>query len=150
MSQADEPSYAELKRLYAELVLECAAAKDRNVAYRLQIQEKANKNMTYTEKQLKQALAQMLPETLCYQSPRGADGLYWRVPSYAGLCRSVSDTELLHVCHLVEQTLTSDEWNKFKNAFEELSSRSIFPINFTHATWQHRVVALTKVKGIEV
>ena len=28
--------YAELKRLYAELVLECAAAKDRNVAYRLQ------------------------------------------------------------------------------------------------------------------
>jgi len=39
MSQADEPSYAELKRLYAELVLECAAAKDQNVAYRLKIQD---------------------------------------------------------------------------------------------------------------
>ena len=34
--------HAELKRLYAELVLECAAAKDQNVAYRLQIQDKAN------------------------------------------------------------------------------------------------------------
>jgi len=59
MSQADEPSYAELKRLYAELVLECAAAKDRNVAYRLQIQNKANENMTCTEKQLKVALAKV-------------------------------------------------------------------------------------------
>jgi len=64
MSQAEEPSYAELKRLYAELVLECAAAKDQNVAYRLKIQDKANENMTYTDEQLKQALAKMLPEQI--------------------------------------------------------------------------------------
>jgi len=145
MSQAEEPSYAELKRLYAELALECAAAKDRNVAYRLQIQDTANKNMTY-EKHLKQALAKMLSETLCYQSPRGADGLYWRVPSYAGSYRSVSDTELLHVCHLVEQALTPDEWTKYGNALSWYS----LPIYYIHATWQQKVAELAKVKGIEV
>jgi len=132
--------HAELKRLYAELVLKCAAAEDKNVAYRLQIQDKANENMAYTEKQLKQALAKMLPETL-----------HWRPRRNAGSYRkSVSDTELLHVCQLMEETLTPDEWNKFKNTFEDFSSWCVFPTNFMHATWQQRVVVLAKVKEIEI
>ena len=103
--------------------------------------------MTYTEKQLKQALAQMLPEILCYQSPRGADGLYWRVPSYAGSYRSVSDTELLHLCWMVEDTL-----NEIKSAEYAEFLRSIAE-NYKllyHASWKRRVVMLAKVKGIEI
>ena len=156
MSQADEPSYAELKRLYAELVLECAAAKDQNVAYRLQIQDKANENMTYTDEQLKQALAKMLPEeisylkVISYESGKAVCLLQWGAKWNDERDFMVQNTEFLHLCWMVEQTLTPDEWNEFKNAFEDFSSRSIFPTNFMHATWQQRVVALAKVKGIEI
>lgn len=96
--------------------------------------------MNYTDEQLKQALAKMLPETLHWR-PRWNAGLYRR---------SVIDTDLLHVCQLMEETLTPDECDKFKNTFKDFSSRSIFPTNFMHATWQQRVVVLAKVKGIEI
>ena len=49
----------------------------------------------------------------------------------------VLDTELLHLCWLVEETLSDI-------AMEE------YGITLTvHATWQQRIIALAKVKGIE-
>jgi len=102
--------------------------------------------MNYTDEQLKQALAKMLPRTVCYGSPQGSDGLHWRPLWHVGSYRSVSDAELLHLCWLAEETLISDEWAQFENTVYWHSISTIY----IHATWQERVTALAKVKGIEI
>jgi len=128
------------------------------------------KFMNYTDKQLKQALAKMLPSTVCYGntngfkpsslclakmlpstvcygSPQGADGLYWRPRWNGALYRSVLDTELLHLCYLVEETL-----NEYKSAHYAELMRPVaehYKLLY-HATWQKRVVMLAEVKGIEI
>jgi hypothetical protein len=53
----------------------------------------------------------------------------------------VLDTELLHLCWLVEETLSS---NQFGDYSVNLLCDDI------HATWQQRVIALAKVKGVEL
>ncbi|MEI7985563.1 MAG: hypothetical protein WCI55_08035 [Armatimonadota bacterium] len=103
--------------------------------------------MTYTDEQLKKTLAKMLPRTVCYGSPQGADGLCWRVPTYAGLYRSVSNTELLHLCWLVEETLTEYRSADYAELMRPISENYK---RLYHATWQRRVVMLAKVKGIEI
>lgn len=113
--------------------------------------------MNYTDTQLKQALAKMLPEKLAY-----VDTFYWRDEDLT-VGREVLDTELLHLCWLVEETLTEDQqsehqihlyclfdenwtYEELVNLCFELSWRSTR--DMSHATWQQRVIALTKVKGI--
>ena len=84
--------------------------------------------MNYTDAQLKQALAKMLPET----EP------YWR---------NILDTELLHLCWLVEETLSADEKSQYLLYFWDLEQSRW---DDQHATWQRRTVGLTKVKGVEI
>lgn len=102
----------------------------------------------YTDEQLKQALAKMLPETLALD---GAGNLFWRDSnigsSYTG---EVLDTELLHLCWLVEESLTPEQ----RGRCAEYSYRTHVGIpeyhQDYHATWQQRIIALAKTLGIEI
>jgi hypothetical protein len=91
--------------------------------------------MNYTDKQLKQALADMLP-----QSIYNGGELYIYEDDFAGLggYRHVRDTELLHLCWLVEEELPPSSECDY---FDSLSMRS---------SWQQRVAALAVLKGIEI
>lgn len=104
--------------------------------------------MNYTDEQLKRALAKMLPPNLIvwYRNPQ--------FPSQAALryCHNgaeVLDTELLHLCWLVEAKL--DEKTLQYNYAHELYNW-VVPINVQpfRATWQQRTVALAKVLNIEI
>jgi hypothetical protein len=88
--------------------------------------------MNYSDNQLKAALAKMLPDDL-YITLDGIE-LHWSNASekclreYRGW--EVPDTQLSHLCWLVEDYGCDN-----------------VPFN---ASWQQRVVALAKVKGIEI
>jgi len=98
--------------------------------------------MNYTDNQLKAALAKMLPELL-YIEYYKAKFIFIRwltnKPNYGRKGIPVLDTELLHLCWLVEEELPflseCDYWDS---------------ISVLRCTWQRRVVALAKVKGIKI
>ena len=93
--------------------------------------------MDYTDNQLKAALAKMLPDKLKLVPYGREDNLIlsWILQKSS---EPVRDTELLHLCVMVEDRLEplSEEYY-----FERISKRF---------NWQQRVVALAKVKGIEI
>jgi len=89
--------------------------------------------MNYTDEQLKQVLAKMIPET-CYMTQPDNKLLAWKDGHL------VRDTELLHLCWLVEEGLE----NKLNLNYYNLI------VLDPHASWQQRVKALAKVKGIEI
>jgi len=98
--------------------------------------------MNYTDKQLKAALAKMLPET-CYMTQPDNKLLAWNDG------RLILDTELLHLCWMVEsQQLVMHQYDTFIDELDllvDLNKRG-----YVSATWQQRVEALAKVKGIEI
>lgn len=96
--------------------------------------------MNYTDEQLKRALQKMLPEK-CYMNKDGG-ALYHQPDSngYPIQPSRIRDTELLHLCWLVEENLDSKHNLKYYNQIE------IDP----HAAWQQRVETLAKVKGIKI
>lgn len=105
-----------------------------------------------TDNQLKQLLAKMLPEHIKFAATEDRKAyLRWigvyRIP--------VLDTELLHLCHLIEETLTgwdehceSQQNNYYFGELWREANKSFAGI--AHATWQQRTKALAKVKGIEI
>ena len=100
--------------------------------------------MNYTDEQLKQALAKMLPKQIRFRqftddSAEYGD-LYWKNKNQHPLQSEVRDTELLHLCWLVEENLDSKHNLKYYNLIE------LDP----HASWQQRVAALAEAKGIEI
>lgn len=108
-----------------------------------------------TDQQLKQALAKMLPELVRYEPEREKYDLpvYWFKEKYSW--RPLLDTELLHLCWLVEEKIYSPKhrpicWQDYQNhlASETSDLKSISAM--LHASWQQRVIALAKVKGIEI
>jgi hypothetical protein len=110
---------------------------------------------TYTDTQLKQALAKMLPENV-YMTQDSIDLLWSNAVEYPKEIRNspndrrgayVLDTELLHLCWLVEETLMST----LKQEADYIYLIDVSDIgNPIHATWQQRTIALCKVKGIEI
>lgn len=101
--------------------------------------------MNNTDTQLKQALAKMLPDVI------HADSLYWRE-----YLHQVLDTELLHLCWLVEETLGEDyysyfqhleSWCRVDRQHKDNNERLWWCI---HATWQQRTIALTKTLRVEI
>lgn len=97
--------------------------------------------MNYTDKQLKAALAKMLPETLVFHCGFHKN-LAWKNKEL----RDVLDAELLHLCWLAEGTLSANE----TEIYEEIFQRELCLYAAIHASWQQRVEALAKVKGIEI
>jgi hypothetical protein len=113
------------------------------------------KPMTPTDQQLKQALAKLADE---YVSPirntvSEETEYWWKGHGRAG---PVKDTELLHLCWLVEATLTK-QWHNYVVALAKVIARAesnekvSVPTNvLINSSWQQRTIALCKVKGIEI
>jgi hypothetical protein len=105
--------------------------------------------MTYTNEQLKRTLAKMLPEQLQWND-RLAEPcrLFWK--NTEGTARdTVLDTELLHLCWLVEETLGN--WITYRDALISLMPNGAgIHVAHYHATWQQRTIALAQTLGIEI
>ena len=101
--------------------------------------------MNYTDEQLKAALAKMLPNRL---------GINNEILVWSSCCQfehEVLDTELLHLCWLVEKDLNQEK----KLDYIEILGRgedeeSFYPTIALVSDWRRRVAALAKVKGIEI
>ncbi len=89
-----------------------------------------------TDDELKQLLAKMLPE----QIRQIGSAIVWLDTD----CEEVNDSELLHVCWLIEQTITDGDYNVIYLTalcdYAHIRSRS--------ASWQQRTMALAQVKGL--
>ena len=109
--------------------------------------------MNYTDTQLKQALARMLPHFVKTEPciPSGIH-LYWLGQEPPATCSLVLDTELLHLCWLVEESLTAAQVVSYYSELCNLlgDGNGLPQWTKVHATWQQRVIALAKVKGIEI
>ena len=98
--------------------------------------------MKYTDNQLKQALAKMLPEEVYIQG----DYLLWNTIKGITTIRQVLDTEMLYLCQLVENTLDTEHAGMY---LHHVTGSDSFPC-FIRYPWQNRVAALCKVKGIKI
>lgn len=102
--------------------------------------------MNITDDQLKQLLAKMLPETITHH----ACGKYYWIGSANGF---VLDTELLHLCSLVEAGL---DWKQLLEYDRKLEQKCWYEdgesndgrLSLIRATWQQRTRALAEVKGV--
>ena len=105
-----------------------------------------------TDDKLKLALAKMLPEVKIKYIPNAEIYEYsfmWNPTGQYG--RGLHDTELLHVCWLVEQTLNQNETFDYRQELQDAFSFSIHSVTpAVSASWQQRAQALAKVKGVEV
>ena len=112
--------------------------------------------MNYTDIQLKLALEKMLPEKIVFRQFTEDFGynssLYWKNKNQFE--HEVLDTELLHLCWLVETALTPKEQDNYIELLapfcKEYSSNTEEGWLLVHHTWQQRVIALAKVKRIEL
>lgn len=96
---------------------------------------------TYTDTELKQLLAKMLLEKLEYDNHTCPPVDLWHKHTSA----PVLNTELLHLAWMVEESLMHEQWQFY---VEELPHKIVGNTGAIHATWQQRVTALAKVKGI--
>jgi hypothetical protein len=114
--------------------------------------------MNYTDDQLKQALAKMLLKLIPLKETQNEALDYycyvlWKKSNPHDM--EVRDTKLLHLCWLVEGTLSYHECNVFELSCRNTLSLEIFsntPVvkRLWHASWKQRVEALAKVKGVEI
>lgn len=101
-----------------------------------------------TDIQLQQALAKMLPEKIkIHKQGHGLDPqicFFWR----DGQGRQVVDTEMLHVCWLIEQEFDSIE---LSSKYFDILTRICTGKNWVYnASWQQRALAICKVRGVEI
>lgn len=116
--------------------------------------------MTYTDTQLKQALAKMLPEKILWNTQE----LLWidkKTGFWSNVAGRVLDTELLHLCWLVEEGLTPDQENQLGELYR-IEAKCVGPlggkylingfgiVSIAKLKWRQRVIALAKVKGVEI
>jgi len=107
-----------------------------------------------TNTQLKQVLAKMLPDFISLYPTDNK--LHWEVYNMEGndLGRLVQDTELLHLCCLVEETLTDNQTDMYglyiNGIMFESETIKFHSVCDWHATWQQRTIALAKVKGLDI
>lgn len=84
----------------------------------------------------------MLPENVHMANHPDAE-MWWMEDGHK--MTKVLDTELLHLCWLVEETLIGND----KSVYNKILGESGCDFRH-HATWQQRVIALAKVKGVEI
>jgi len=112
------------------------------------------------EQQLKLALAKMLPEKICLGQGAavGETLFYWhnseteyRGPEQDEVLPQIRDTELLHVCWLVEETLDKDQARDYTYLISNFDEAKVAADWYPwHTPWQRRAEALAKVKGINL
>jgi len=111
--------------------------------------------MIHCDEQLKAALSKMLPDKIkCKECINEEDGtsycyLVWNHPQCAnhGHNLVVLDTELLHLCWMVEENLNFYQSVKYAELLRPIVGN--YKLLY-QAAWQQRVTALAKVKGIEI
>jgi hypothetical protein len=113
--------------------------------------------MNYADNQLKAALAKMLPDDLMIVNKLThpiIPMLYWKGKNIEWEGEPVKDTELLHLCWMVEKNLTSSQIESESEIvsywWEICRNCDACEWMVCHASWQQRVIALAKVKGIEI
>ncbi len=109
----------------------------------------------YIDTELKLLLAKMLPEELYiheYNTNGTKEGIVCDIEWKKGELEDciVEDTELLHVCWLVEEDMVKNESHLYAWQVNELLATEILsPMErIYHASWQQRTLALAKVKGL--
>tara|TARA_R110000868_G_scaffold111297_1_gene300760 strand:+ start:47 stop:370 length:324 start_codon:yes stop_codon:yes gene_type:complete len=107
--------------------------------------------MNYTDDQLQKALAKMLPEQIrfiAFTDDSDEYGfLYWKDKNQHPLQSEVRDTELLHLCWMVEETLNEINSADYAELLRPISAN--YKLLY-HASWQQRVESLAEVKGIKI
>lgn len=104
---------------------------------------------TPSDQSLKLALARMLPDKIKAVRHSGLLDSFIRLswkstsPTWE---TEIRDSELLHVCWLVEQALTTEE----RVHLCLLLDPDELYYQFCSSSWQSRAIALAKVKGIEL
>ena len=101
--------------------------------------------MNYTDDQLKQLLALMLPETAVWTGYILCENGGEDVMSYG---RKILDTELLHLCSLVEAGLTENQKCQYICRLEATNPGDSYSWNLAFATWQQQTRALAEVKAV--
>lgn len=105
------------------------------------------------EIRLKKALAEMLPEIIGQPYP-GKSILRWKRADSVLYDAEVLDTELLHLCWLVEENLTDKEIDQYLFILDYVVELSAFEKRISsfryHADWMARTWALSKLKKINV
>ena len=102
--------------------------------------------MNYTDKQLKQALAKMIPTKVNYNDCGENDIAFsWKDGT------PILDTELLHLCWLVEKDLNPEKKLDYIEILGRGEDEESFYLTIALASdWRWRVAALAKVKGIDI
>jgi hypothetical protein len=98
--------------------------------------------MDYYDKELKEALAKMLPEKTVQILPYGRDDnkiLCWDFNK-----QPILNNELLDLCNQVELTLSWSEYSIFRKGLMNQLMR------IESASWQQRVKSLAITKGIKI
>ncbi len=89
-----------------------------------------------TEQELKEGLAKLLPDLIYVSEP--SNRLCWKVSSDETLSRRFLDErDWLHVCWLIEQKMTEEQYTKF-----EVELELMFFDNMLSASWQQRAEAI--------
>lgn len=106
-----------------------------------------------TDQELKQLFLKLLPgKVTWYQNPStGVSTLLWN-HNDPRFVEAVKDTELLSLCMMVEETFTQAEKVDYLNALRAIlakeHNRAISDFDLLHASWQQRIQAVAKVKGL--
>jgi len=98
--------------------------------------------MDYYDKELKEALAKMLPEKTVQTLPYGREDnliLCWDFNK-----QPILNNELLDLCNQVELTLSWSEYSIFRKGLMNQLMR------IESASWQQRVKSLAITKGIKI
>ena len=112
--------------------------------------------MNYTDDQLKKALTKMLPEQIFLRETQNEALDYYCYLLWRGKSNphdmEVRDTEMLHLCWLVEDKLTEKEYYFYADVVCDLSLEIVKKRRWfwLAMTWQQRVEGLAKVKGIDI
>lgn len=104
-----------------------------------------------TDQELQQLFPKLLPGKVFWNT--GLEKLYWiKQPAFPMRQGWVIETELLSLCRMVEEAFTQagkvDHLNALRAILTKEYNRAISDFDLLHASWQQRIQAAAKVKGI--
>lgn len=95
---------------------------------------------------LQAALSKMTPAETCVRN----GVLCWGKEDYPGVLSGVKESELLHLCAIIEESLNEQERDDYYYSGICGDDRELEKAWTVSASWRWRAVNLAKVKGIEI